>query len=93
MGFCALWIENWSGKFLVAPQVTLPFDKKARVISELHRSRRANFTGLHYGRNTPEKNYLTDSRYLPRSGGNAACWPPLRLIQNHPTARRIRRAW
>src|SRR4051812_41584325 len=61
MGFCALWIENWSGKFLVAPQVTLPFDKKARVISELHRSRRANFTGLHYGRNTPEKNYLTDS--------------------------------
>jgi hypothetical protein len=93
MGFCALWIENWSGKFLFAPQVTLPFDKNHPAINGLRRSRRAHFTGLHYRRNTPEKNYLTDSRDLPRSGGNAACCPPRRLIQNHPTARRIRRAW
>jgi hypothetical protein len=55
--------------------------------------RRARFTELYYSRNTPEKNYLTDSRDLPRFGGIAACWHPRRLIENHPTARRIRRAW
>ena len=84
MGFCAFTIRVSSGKFLVAPQAALPFDENARGISGLRPSRRRRFTELHYSRNTPEKNYLTDSRDLPRFGGIAACWPPRRLIETIP---------